>query len=62
MENVQNTQKAGFCPKCGRQSLEYRNLRLDGDVVVYPWTCLNCNAQGDEIYNIDFVKHIVADV
>ena len=49
--------QAGQCPKCGGNNLEYGvSEPLDGSIY-YPYTCQDCNFDGDEFYNLEFVGH-----
>ena len=51
----------GRCPVCGGGNLEYGTMYPDDIGVIYPWTCQDCKAKGDECYNIEFAGHYGID-
>ncbi len=58
----------GHCPKCGSQDLEYGDSNLEyGDSepkdqsIHYPYTCCNCDFDGEEVYSMEFAKHVSSD-
>ena len=50
-------QEEGTCPVCGSNDLEYDSANFETNVIMYPWVCINCGAQGDECYSMTFIEH-----
>lgn len=54
--------KVGVCPFCNKEGvLDYGSTSLEGGMLYYEWTCLNCNHTGEEWYELSFVGHNVID-
>lgn len=53
--------KAGICPFCGSEELEYRAIELEGEMCYFPWTCPNCKHEGEEWYSLEFTGHNIID-
>ena len=51
----------GKCPKCGSENLEYGSTVLDGESLGYKFECKDCNCQGTEWYNLEYVETIDND-
>lgn len=52
--------KAGQCPHCGSDGLDYECMEPEyNNMVYYPWTCLDCGAKGEEWYTMTFTGHCV---
>lgn len=48
----------GKCPKCNSMNLEYGVAEnVDGMMIYYPYTCLDCQQQGEEWYDLTFSGH-----
>lgn len=47
------------CPKCGADSLDYGQTKLEDNFVVCPWTCRKCGSTGKEYGSIVFDGHCV---
>jgi DNA-directed RNA polymerase subunit M/transcription elongation factor TFIIS len=47
------------CPKCGAESLDYGQTKLEDTYVQNPWTCRTCGAKGKEYGRIEFDGHYV---
>lgn len=47
----------GYCPNCGKNNLNYSPLEIDGLSLCYPFTCEDCNFEGEEWYNLEFVSY-----
>lgn len=50
-------QEQGRCPICGSDMLDYDSIEVEGESVMYPWSCENCGAEGKEVYELNFVGH-----
>lgn len=50
-------QKQGECLICGSSILNYDSFELEGESVMYPWTCEDCGSKGKEVYELSFVGH-----
>lgn len=48
----------GICPICYNSNLTYSTPIIDGETLIYPWTCDDCKATGKEVYNLTFVENI----
>jgi len=44
----------GQCPKCKSEDIDYGTLEVEGESVVYPFSCNNCEFEGQEYYNLVF--------
>ena len=53
-------QRESICPVCGSDHLEYADHNIEDEGGAFPWVCLNCGAQGEEVYLRKFIGH--ADV
>lgn len=51
--------KAGICPKCGNERLEYGCIILSRPLASYPYICRECNTVGIEKYKLAFVEQII---
>ena len=49
----------GRCPFCDSENLMYGTVEFEGDCIYFPWTCYDCEHEGKEWYNIDFIGHDV---
>lgn len=49
----------GVCPKCNGKNLDHECLQLVGDMMYYPWKCLDCSQQGEEWYRVEFAGHSI---
>lgn len=47
----------GKCAECGSDNIEYGVMYPDSAGVVYPYTCNECNHNGEEFYSITFVSN-----
>jgi DNA-directed RNA polymerase subunit M/transcription elongation factor TFIIS len=49
----------GTCPKCGSNEINYGVVHAssDGTQVYWDWTCPDCDAEGEEWYDINFIRH-----
>ena len=57
-EDYKNEQ--GYCPKCGKMSLDYQPVRHTDDMMCYfPYKCEDCGQEGEEWYRLEFVGHNV---
>lgn len=54
-----NMERAGFCPVCGSEDLNYEDQEFYGDLFLYEWNCPNCEAFGIENYKLTFIGHTV---
>ena len=45
---------AGNCPKCGNNELDYTGNEIDGEEVVFYFTCPKCGGAGSETYYMEF--------
>lgn len=52
---------AGECPKCKSENLDYQGFEMQDDGGYYPYTCKECEFEGREYYNLDFVGHYTED-
>lgn len=48
--------EVGSCPFCGGVSLDYGALEIEDGQLYYPWVCDDCNAEGKEWYELNFIK------
>jgi len=48
-------EEIGVCPVCGSEDLHYEALELDNDSVYYPFTCADCEARGEEWYELTYL-------
>ena len=44
----------GTCPCCGSQNLSYGRVSENDNGMYYPWKCCDCEAIGEETYDIKF--------
>ncbi len=49
--------EAGYCPKCGKQRLNYGAYEMQDDGGFYPCTCPDCHWGGKEWYNMSFAEY-----
>lgn len=49
--------RQGYCPFCGKPSLEYSKEFFHNDNIVFPWKCEECGASGREVCRLDFLYH-----
>lgn len=49
----------GSCPICNGCDLDYGCADFVDDMVYYTWTCVDCRAEGEEWYKLDFAGHNV---
>ena len=49
--------EAGTCPRCGKENLDHGAIGSDDGGIYYPYTCLYCNFEGREWYNLTFDCH-----
>jgi len=47
----------GICPKCGSDNLEYGPVEPEDESIYYPYTCQNCDFDGNEYYDVNFTGH-----
>jgi hypothetical protein len=47
----------GVCPVCGKRELNFVNEELRGTQMFFDWICMNCNAEGTEVYDLVFNTH-----
>ena len=47
----------GACPCCGSHNLAYGRASENDNGVYYPWKCCDCEAIGEETYDIEFSGH-----
>lgn len=43
--------KQGYCPKCGTKIVDWNDSVIDGNTVIYYFTC-ECGLAGSELYNL----------
>ena len=48
------TYSMGVCPKCHSLNLTYGKREIDDNNILYPFTCDDCGAKGQEVYDILF--------
>jgi hypothetical protein len=48
---------AGRCPYCGSESLLYESAEIQDDMVIYPFSCTDCDKSGYETYSMQFEGH-----
>lgn len=49
----------GICPNCrDQEGLNYDRPTID-EYMKFPWECPVCDAKGEEIYRLTFIKHIL---
>jgi hypothetical protein len=46
--------KAGICPKCDSENIDYGVAEIGEAGVMYPFLCNNCGFYGQEWYNLEF--------
>jgi len=48
--------KAGVCPKCGSENLDYEELEFGNfsNTIFYPFTCNKCGCEGREWYELEY--------
>ena len=44
----------GVCPKCHSLNLTFGKRKIDDNNIFYPFTCDDCGAKGQEVYDILF--------
>lgn len=49
----------GICPCCNSDNLDYDAVQFEDNMLYFPFTCLNCETQGEEWYSMDFTGHNV---
>ncbi|MFW6008439.1 MAG: hypothetical protein ACOCP8_04145 [archaeon] len=49
-----NEKKAGVCPACGGTNLNYGSIEPVDNMVIYPFSCEDCGAEGEETYSLSF--------
>jgi hypothetical protein len=48
----------GICPECNSADLNYSNRVFpEAEWMGYEWKCMNCQAEGVELYITRFVEH-----
>lgn len=48
----------GVCVHCGSEQLDWRDQNMyGGDTMIYEYTCLDCDQDGQEVYSIEFVRN-----
>lgn len=45
--------EAGKC-RCGSEDLEYGSMKIQDEMVFYPFTCNECGADGKEWYHLEY--------
>lgn len=53
MANYYERNTQGYCPKCGHKIVSWNDSVIDGDEVVYYFTC-ECGLAGCEIYELQY--------
>lgn len=51
--------KAGICPFCNSDFLNYDELQYDGNMGYFKWICSACGGTGEELYEMSFKGHNV---
>ena len=51
MANFYEGRKQGYCPKCGREIVDWGDSVIDGDAAVYYFVC-ECGLAGSEMYKL----------
>lgn len=49
----------GKCPICNNINLDYEPISFIDNLCVYRWKCLDCGAEGEEWYELNFIGHNV---
>jgi endogenous inhibitor of DNA gyrase (YacG/DUF329 family) len=44
----------GKCPFCGSEDLEYGVLEIQDELLYYPFTCNDCDKEGEEWYDMEY--------
>lgn len=50
----------GVCPVCGSTNLSWGDSECVGDYMYYNWSCLDCQTEGQEWYELVFRGHEVS--
>jgi hypothetical protein len=58
MKNKVQSVEQGYCPNCGKPNLNYGHVEIDGESLHYPFTCQDCNHEGEEWYNLEFTSYV----
>ena len=51
----------GICPKCQSDNLNYFNSETTDNGMYYPYTCNDCEFEGQEHYDLVFSGHYSDD-
>ena len=48
-----------ICPCCEGENLEYGAIELEWDQCYFPRRCVDCRAEWEEWYSMDFIEHTI---
>lgn len=55
---VVKTDVLGVCCHCQSEEISFEKPNFVDDKIVFPYTCLECNGKGQEVYTLEFVKNV----
>lgn len=58
---MENRVEPGQCPKCKGMNLDYGDMALTGDSAYCPFVCLDCEATGNEWFNLEYTESVLDD-
>lgn len=52
-----NNSNEWSCPNCGSENIDFNCPNCDGEYCWYEFNCLDCNAEGVQLYRLQFVGY-----
>jgi len=53
-----NLTDQGKCPQCLSENLQYETCVHDGEQLYFPFVCCECDYEGKEWYNLEFIESV----